>query len=116
MSKKKDDLSSSALWELCAKLAEKAADLEAFELEARKPNEPESLDGRSPVIRFSKTFHAGAKRYEYAAIGIHGRWFLTGQNTDFFRWEELMGWIGEDNWETVEVLHGLVELKPGEEI
>lgn len=107
-----DNTASQALWALCSKLAEQA--LAEEQREARRPNEPEALDGRSPIIRFDKRFHSGTKVYEYAAIGIFGHWYLTGQNRDRFTWSELMEWIGEENWDSVRVLHGVREAKPEE--
>ncbi|UVK63843.1 hypothetical protein SEA_LILYPAD_39 [Gordonia phage LilyPad] len=134
MSGYEDSISASALWEACGKLAEQA--ILAQEREERRPNEPEYLEGDPPVIRFWKRFGSvtlPSRRYHYAAIGVtrevysprglrpkvaEQKWYVTGNNHagHEYSWEELMDFIGEEYWDTVEVLHGLVELKPGEEI
>ncbi|AWY06141.1 hypothetical protein PBI_SUZY_36 [Gordonia phage Suzy] len=131
--------SAGALWEACAKLAEAA--ILAERRAAKRPNEPEYLEGDPPVVRFWKRFPGAiaanvpntGRRYHYVAIGIRHEkysprglrphlgeteWFITGSREKgrSFTWEGLMEFIGEEYWDTVEVLHGLVELKPGEEI
>ncbi|QOC56181.1 hypothetical protein SEA_SIENNA_36 [Gordonia phage Sienna] len=127
---------AGALWEACAKLAEAA--ILAERRAARRPNEPEYLEGDPPVVRFWKRFHFTAanpvtSRYHYVAIGVRkemysprglrphlgeAEWYISGarEGGKSFTWEGLMEFVGEEYWDTVEVLHGLVELKPGEEI
>lgn len=73
-----------------------------------KPIEP-LHDGSMtpPVVRFTKW-----EGYTYAAIRTPDeRWFVT-QDPDRYgnqrifpmRWEELLDWLGERNWSTLELL------------
>jgi hypothetical protein len=67
------------------------------------PDEPVGL---GTVIRFKK-FN---RQYSYAAIKVGDEWYLT-QNPNRPQdrklpktWDELLDFVGERNWETVEVL------------
>ena len=85
------------LAELNAELAELEADL------IFTPEEPASLD---TVVRFRKF----DRQYTYAAIKVGYEWYLT-QNPERPQdrrppktWSELLTFIGERNFDTIEVL------------
>lgn len=59
------------------------------------------------VIRFAK-FN---QEYQFAAIKIGDGWYVTQDGSRSSRqgyspkaWSELLTWIGDRNWETIEVL------------
>jgi len=64
-------------------------------LEALKtwPKEPKTtFDGPPAVVIFEKTF-GSRTHYHYAAISAGGRWYLTGNITRSFSWEELLDFV-----------------------
>ncbi|QKO02469.1 hypothetical protein KIV64_gp19 [Mycobacterium phage DroogsArmy] len=76
--------------------------------EAKRPLEPA---GKDVVIRFRKY----DRRYSFAALKVVGigypKWFLTQDGTRSSRqgkapmvWSDLLDFIGERNWDTIEVL------------
>jgi hypothetical protein len=85
-----------------AELARQLAEVQKG-LENLVPDEPA---GAGAVIRFKKFRQA----YTYAALRVGEQWYLT-QNPARpqdrklpMYWEELVSWIGESNWDTIEVL------------
>ncbi|ASZ75510.1 hypothetical protein KIW74_gp18 [Mycobacterium phage Kimona] len=67
------------------------------------PQEP----AEGSVIKFRKFNQA----YTFAALRIGDRWFVTQDGSRSSRqgyspktWEQLLVWIGERNWSTIEVL------------
>jgi hypothetical protein len=59
---------------------------------------------RNPLITFYKQYEPWGKRYNYAALRVQGRWYLTGAETRAFTWEDLMDWLGEDGKKTLKVV------------
>jgi hypothetical protein len=84
-------------------LAEAALEKAKAALADLTPDEPL---GTGAVIRFKKYRHA----YSYAAIRATDHWYLTqdgtrpGSRKAPKTWDELLEWIGESNWNTIEVL------------
>jgi len=69
---------------------------------SQRPAEPSDDQA---VIRFRKY----STLYSYAAIKVGRRWFLTQSGDPQYKrspkaWDELLDWIGETNWHTIEVL------------
>ncbi len=86
---------------------------------ASMPREPgpfplaDATSHNAPVIIFQKQFRTGGKIYSYAAIGCMNRqaaydWYTTGpqQSGRTWTWNELMEWIGEEMWDTIDVVYG----------
>lgn len=76
--------------------------------QSKRPLEPA---GKDVVIRFRKY----DRRYSFAALKVVGigypKWFLTQDGTRSSRqgkapmvWSDLLDFIGERNWDTIEVL------------
>lgn len=84
--------------------AEDALEQARAALASFTPDEPL---GQAAVVRFKKFRHA----YSYAAIRVGDHWYVTQDGTRTSRqgvaplaWDELLEWIGERNWDTIEVL------------
>lgn len=74
-----------------------------FDLSSAQPDEP----NRDAVIRFFK--YNGS--YPFAAICASGLWYVTqngkrsaAQGYPARKWADLVEWIGERNWDSIEVL------------
>lgn len=47
------------------------------------------------IIGFDVRFSTGPKVYHYAAVKSDKGWSLTGRNTGFWQWSELVAWLAE---------------------
>jgi len=70
------------------------------------------------VVRFTRCFEADllkredAKRYNYAAIFVNSRWYMTGErNNEWFRNEAFLELLVDDSVEDVEVATGWESIK-----
>lgn len=58
---------------------------------------PESEDfPTGTIIGFDVRFETGPKVYHYAAVKSEKGWHLTGRNTGFWQWSELVSWLAEE--------------------
>lgn len=84
--------------------AEDALEQARAALASFTPDEPL---GQAAVVRFKKFRHA----YSYAAIRVGDHWYVTQDGTRTSRqgvaplaWDDLLEWIGDRNWDSIEVL------------
>lgn len=75
--------------------------------ELTEPKEPDTYADAPPVVRFVKHFPSSWTKYDYAAIGVRGSWYVTqngGGNHRSMTWAQLLQFIGEGFWSTLEFL------------
>lgn len=91
--------------DLGASLAWLAAELDAAKSRLKNLTPEEPL-GQGTVVRFKKY----NRRYTYAAIRVGSEWYLSQNPTRPQDrkapkyWSELLEFIGDRNWDTIEVL------------
>ncbi len=80
-----------------------ALDREIADLERRVDVGVEILEAMRPSIRFTfdVRFHKGGKRYEYLALRIGYKIYLTGKEGHFGNWAEFINWVEENVAEVV---------------
>ncbi|DAZ90319.1 hypothetical protein [Mycobacteroides abscessus] len=76
---------------------------------AKLPEMPKEPFGTFTVVRFKKIRERDGQSLTYAAIRNGDQWTLTQHPSSNYpqnprRWADLMNWIGQDQWHTVEVM------------
>jgi hypothetical protein len=90
-----------------------AREIQRLELVARQAQErllylqslPKEPEGKTAVIKFTRRFSPGGKKYHYAAIKTKDGWYTTGPRTPkAYSWQDLIAWINAEGPVDVKVM------------